>query len=181
MARPSKLTPDIQAAICRVLSAGTTRAAACAAANVTFESFRKWCKNRPEFLAAVRKAELEAVTRNVAVIQRAAQGGGVTERTTKTDRQGRVVVTEKHARPEWTAAAWWLERKFPAEFGSDRTLLALYRKEAAERDKRIAELEKRLAETEDGPRAGERPDPARSEGGRPVGETPTGEADPAQI
>ena len=46
-----------------------------------------------EFYKSIKKAEAKAVARNVALIQRAAQEGN------------------------WQAAAWWLERKFPAEWG----------------------------------------------------------------
>ena len=46
-----------------------------------------------KFYQSIKKAEAKAVARNVALIQRAAQEGN------------------------WQAAAWWLERKFPAEWG----------------------------------------------------------------
>lgn len=45
-----------------------------------------------EFFESVKKAEAQAVARNVAVIQSA-------------------------AKDSWQAAAWWLERKYPQEWG----------------------------------------------------------------
>ena len=45
-----------------------------------------------EFFEAIKKAEAQAEARNVAVIQTA-------------------------ARDSWQAAAWWLERKYPQEWG----------------------------------------------------------------
>jgi len=45
------------------------------------------------FLAAVKKAEADAIVRHVANIAKAAQDG------------------------QWQASAWWLERRYPAEYG----------------------------------------------------------------
>ena len=98
--RPSKLTPEVQEAICSALSDGNTRKDSAAVAGTTYKSFGVWMrKGRAEpdgeygaFRAAVKKAEAEAVTRNVGIIKTAAE-------TT------------------WTAAAWWLERRRPADFG----------------------------------------------------------------
>jgi hypothetical protein len=60
------------------------------------------------FLAAVKKAQADAVAANVQLIQIAAREG------------------------TWQAAAWWLERRHPDQYGSDR--------------KRVKELERLLAE-----------------------------------
>jgi hypothetical protein len=46
-----------------------------------------------EFADAIQKAQADAETRNVALIAKAAQDG------------------------TWTAAAWWLERKYPERWG----------------------------------------------------------------
>lgn len=46
-----------------------------------------------EFFEAIKKAEAEAIARNVALIQKSAQEGN------------------------WQAAAWWLERRYPEEWG----------------------------------------------------------------
>jgi hypothetical protein len=70
-----------------------------------------------EFVDALERAEAEAEVNRLAIISRAAQGGAVvTKTTTKYNAAGdvleRTVVTET-LRPEWTAAAWWLERRKP--------------------------------------------------------------------
>jgi hypothetical protein len=43
-------------------------------------------------------------------------GGDIVERRTVTKPDGTVAVYEKKSRPEWQAATWWLERKFPNDW-----------------------------------------------------------------
>lgn len=73
-----------------------------------------------EFLDALERAEAEAEANRLAIISRAAQGGAVVTKTTvKRSGDGQVLerteVTET-LRPEWTAAAWWLERRKPQKY-----------------------------------------------------------------
>ena len=104
--RPTKLTPEVQERICQLLKAGNTFRTACEVAGIGYFTGNEWRQrgegndpDRPQtdayaqFAQEVKKAEEEAVARNVALIQKAAANG------------------------TWTAAAWWLERKFPAEWG----------------------------------------------------------------
>lgn len=131
--QPTKLTPDVCKAICDSLAAGVDQRHACHAAGVSDRAFRYWVakgkkKGTPEtiaLLAGVQKAKADAVRRNVALIQKAAQDG------------------------TWTAAAWWLERRHPDLYGSDR--------------KRVKELERLLASiiAERGPPANARKTPAK--------------------
>lgn len=70
----------------------------------------------------VENAISRAKMRNLAVVNRAATGYDVqTEKTTtRKYRNGEThteTVVTKTRRFEWTAAAWWLERRFPEEFG----------------------------------------------------------------
>ena len=112
--RLTKLTPDVTAAILADLATGNTRACAAERAGVTVRSLYRWMaagKKRgspfASFLSALKKAERDAVARHVAAVQFAAA-------TT------------------WQAAAWWLERKFPASWGKDaeviREIVAEYRR-----------------------------------------------------
>jgi hypothetical protein len=112
--RDTKLTDTVRKAILTALAAGVDRKHACLSAGVTDRSLQRWLKRAREqgdepyasFLSEVTKAEADAVVRNVAIIQKAGQ-------TT------------------WQAAAWWLERRHPDLYGSDR--------------RRIRELEQLIA------------------------------------
>ena len=70
-------------------------------------------------------ARAKAAIRNVGYVQRVAQGGFVTEETTKTyrDADGNKVeeTSIKRASPDWRAAAWFLERTHGQQFGKDAT------------------------------------------------------------
>jgi hypothetical protein len=84
--RPSKRTPEREAAILNALRVGNTRTAASSFAEVDRSTFMRWL-DIPTFRAAVEKAEADAETRFLGQVARAAADG------------------------TWTAAAWWLERR----------------------------------------------------------------------
>lgn len=100
MARPTKLTPEIQAKIIKALSAGNYFDAACAYAGITPTTGYNWmARGRKakdgiyfEFFHAIQKASADAEIENVALIKVA-------------------------ARESWQAAAWWLERRYPSKWG----------------------------------------------------------------
>ncbi|MBU6429299.1 MAG: hypothetical protein KGR26_09835 [Cyanobacteria bacterium REEB65] len=102
----SKLTPEVQETICKYLRAGNTFRTSCEVAGVAANTGREWIARGEErhsardgdedyaaFAVAVRKSEEEAIARNVALIQKVAADG------------------------TWQAAAWFLERKAPTEWG----------------------------------------------------------------
>ena len=91
MARPSK-QPHVLPAILEALRTGATRAAACAVAGVTPRTLQRWQgdETRQNTLA---QAEAEAEVYMVGVIRKAAEAGS------------------------WKAAAYWLERRRPDEWG----------------------------------------------------------------
>jgi hypothetical protein len=99
----------VQKVILAGIAAGLPRKHAAERAGITEQTLNSWLrkgktKRAPaeflSFLSALKKAEADAVARNVAIIQTAAKGG------------------------KWTAAAWWLERRYPEEFSSFRGELA---------------------------------------------------------
>lgn len=97
--RPTKLTPEVQAAIVTAISVGNYLHHAAMYAGVSYHAVNYWCKRGEkettgmfrDFLDAVKKAEGDAIARNVAIIQKA-------------------------AKKSWQAAAWWLERKYSEDF-----------------------------------------------------------------
>jgi transposase-like protein len=100
MARPTKLSPELQQRIVQALSAGAYVETAAAMAGVSKQTLYSWLKRGAdqaqgpfrEFLDAVEKAQAEAEVRDIALIAKAAQ-------------------------TQWQAAAWRLERKFPEKWG----------------------------------------------------------------
>ena len=100
MGRPTKLTPEVQAAICEALRAGNYAEVAARYAGIGSTTFYRWMergaadmaagKATPfsEFSDAIKKAETDAEVRAVAIIQKAMP-------------------------KNWQAAMTYLERKFP--------------------------------------------------------------------
>lgn len=118
MARPTKLTPDVQKRIVQGIQLGATYELAAQAAGISYNSFNNWMNRgkaeierrqsprvkegteqwqaeQPfvEFLEEVKRAEGLAVIGWLATIQRAAVSGN------------------------WQAAAWKLERRYPEDYG----------------------------------------------------------------
>jgi len=99
MPRSTKLNSRVQNTIVKCLKDGNTRNDSALYAGIGVSTFYLWLdRGRAgespyvEFLEAVEKAEAEAMIANVAIIQRAAND-------------------------TWQAAAWWLERKRPDDWG----------------------------------------------------------------
>ncbi len=115
--RPSKLTPEVEVKLLQALLASNTREAAAEYAGVGARTLRRWLqqgRDNPDgpyggLVAVLKQKESEAVIRNVAIIQEA-------------------------AKRSWQAAAWWLERRYPREWGSQA--------------REIRDLERRLRELE---------------------------------
>jgi hypothetical protein len=80
-----------------------------------------------ELFVAVKRARAAAATRSMMSIQKAAQGGQVTETTTRryTDHEGNDVEerSQKVAPPDWRAAAWYLEKSHRDMFGKDAVVI----------------------------------------------------------
>lgn len=119
--RTSLLTPEVAQAIVKAVSAGNPRGVAAAAAGVSRATLFRWlARGRRETEGAyrdlcdgVKKAEARAVRRRVGVVRKAAASGA------------------------WQAAAWWLERRYPDEFGGVKPII----KQLLDK---IADLERKL-------------------------------------
>lgn len=73
-----------------------------------------------DFLDNLERAEAEAEANRLAVISQAAQGGTKVRKTTiRYDSKGKQIertVIEETLKPEWKAAAWVLERRYPNRY-----------------------------------------------------------------
>lgn len=100
MARPSKLTADVQAKLVLSIGKGASYALACRYAGISFQGFRNWMEagakahtgRQRELLLAIERAEGEAALRWLDKIDAAML-------------------------EHWQAAAWKLERRYPHEYG----------------------------------------------------------------
>ncbi len=98
--RPTKLTPEVQARVVTAISGGNTRETAASYAGIRRATLFEWlARGRAarsglfrDFADAIEKAEADASVTSVGLIRRAAQ-------------------------TSWQAAAWWLERRYPDEWG----------------------------------------------------------------
>lgn len=115
--RPTKLNATITAAVVQAISTGNTRDTAAAYAGIRRTTLYEWlARGRAategvyrDFADAVEKAEADAVVISVALIRSAAQ-------------------------KNWQAAAWWLERRYPDEWGrKDRLALETVKRTEAEK------------------------------------------------
>jgi hypothetical protein len=97
MARPVKLDAARIGKLVSALQAGNTRRSAAIFAGVNVRTVERRVARDPSFRDLLRDAEERAVIRNVALIQTA-------------------------AKTSWQAAAWWLERRFPADWGRHLTV-----------------------------------------------------------
>lgn len=101
-----KYTPEVQATFCRELANGVPVWVAASRAGLADRTVRLWRqKGRAgeepyaTFAAAVKRAQADAVAKFAGVIETAAVD-------------------------TWQAAAWWLERRHPGDWGSSRRELA---------------------------------------------------------
>lgn len=119
--RKTKRTPELEAQLLMVLRAGNTRRAACAYVGVHEVTFERWVNRFADFADSVKKSEMEPLIQSIGRIRQAAQGGAVVKRTTTTVTKADGVTTtkteEEYTRPEWTADAWFAERKYAEDWG----------------------------------------------------------------
>ena len=107
MARPTKLTDDVQKRLCDALRLGATHAHAAAYAGVSERVFYQWREKFVQFLQTVSKAEAEGAMISL----------------------GRI---NKAGADDWRAAAWLLEHRFPEHYGRQAALDALEAKVQAQ-------------------------------------------------
>lgn len=97
MARKTKLSPEVQKAICDAIRDCATYKSAAEAAGIAYSTFNEWMKDeRPKY-----KKFSEAVSR--------ANGDAIVELSRKIKQAGQ---------RDWRALAWTLEHRFPEDYGS---------------------------------------------------------------
>lgn len=93
IARNYKLDePDMRTSILAAISGGSYRHVACAHARISYQAFVNYLERDPDFSEQVDQAEAKRAVAAVA----------------------QIIV---HGKDDWRALAWFLERKFPDEWG----------------------------------------------------------------
>jgi Bacteriophage Sf6, terminase small subunit-like len=126
----SKLNKETQERICQGIELGMTLDHAARFGMVDYSTMRRWIekgegekpsKKHREFCEAYKRAQGKVEARCLAHIAQAAKGVFVDKVTTRTDSDTGEQVTESTKvcvqAPNWTAAAWVLERRWPAHYG----------------------------------------------------------------
>jgi len=105
LGRKCKLTPELQSKICKYIEDGNYAIHACQAVGINATTFYDWVKRGDiditngkdsifsNFVNTLKEAEAKAIVTHVENIRQTAISG------------------------EWTASAWFLERKYPDLFG----------------------------------------------------------------
>lgn len=124
MGRPNRLTPERQEKICQFLRAGNYFNVACRCSGISALTGREWLdrgrgtdkRSQVEpyisFAEAVQKAEAEAEAEAIMRIQKAARGGSEVKTEVIRKPDGTETTRTTLQEPQWTADAWFLERKF---------------------------------------------------------------------
>ena len=123
--RPTKYDPAIAEKIGELIRLGLNFRQICASLGIGVETLREWRREKPELSVEICRAQAQAVTDRLALINAAAA-------------------------TSWPAAAWWLERKHPQDWGrpNDLTLdvksLHFHEDEAAAHQYQRTVLEQKL-------------------------------------
>lgn len=116
------MTPEVVEAIIRTVKLGLPPQTAAAAHGVGASALKSHRQRHPEFATALEKAESDAIQNIWSRIILTAQGRPaefeVQETTGKDGKTTRKTVKVRdELKPQWTAAAWCLERRWPHLFG----------------------------------------------------------------
>lgn len=122
--RPTKLTPEVQRTIEQAIKANAYPETAATLAGINRETFYEWLKRGAkeesgsyrEFSNAIKKALAIGQMRDLAVIDRAANGYDVVKERTVSGPEGTTTTVEKYREFAWQAAAWRLERRYPRQW-----------------------------------------------------------------
>jgi hypothetical protein len=93
MPRPTKYTEATIERLEHAIGLGASYVQACGYAGISFQTFNEWRSTNPAFSDRLQKAEAQGVVGWLTKIEKAATDGN------------------------WQAAAWKLERRYPADYG----------------------------------------------------------------
>jgi len=129
MARPCKLTNDVQDSILESIELGMTYQQAANIAGIDETTFHRWKRQGEDansgkfhqFCLAIKRANEKAKLILLKRIGESGEGGQILETTREVYDAGgnlvRRIIVQKELGPVWQASAWILERRFPDEFG----------------------------------------------------------------
>lgn len=142
--KPSKLNDERRQVLVGLLETGNRLEPACESIGITYRTHRNWyargeaeserLESKPtakvkkieepylHYFHAIKKALAGAEIKNVEVVQEAAIGGKEVKReiVEKFAKTGELIERKEISTlqpPDWTAAAWWLERRMPHVYG----------------------------------------------------------------
>ncbi len=130
--RPTKLTPEVQRAMCERIEAGVSFDTAAELVGVGSDTVREWIarglgrdKDRPPapqfagFAVAIARARAKDEARRIALITAAGEPSLLETVRETVDKNGKVTrITERRQIPgDWRAHAWILERRDPERWG----------------------------------------------------------------
>ena len=115
MARPTKLTAEVEERLVHAISVGATYKDACTCAGISFQTFLNWKKRAQRAVEQVGERDGEPETADPFVeffdhIKKAQGEAAV----------GWLAMIGKAARRDWKAAAWMLERRYPESYDRNR-------------------------------------------------------------
>lgn len=105
MARPTKLTPEIQRTICAALQAGNYVEAACGLAGISDTTFYRWMERGDRESRGQFREFRDSVSRAIAASE-----------------AGLVAVVYREAKGNWRAALALLSRRWPERWGNKQEI-----------------------------------------------------------
>lgn len=102
MARPSKLTPETRTKLLQAFRMGASYAIAARFAGIHPETLRLWLRQGEQDEAEGTDSEFSAFFGHLKTVEAEA---------------GLIWLSKIEQAPQWTAAAWKLERRFPVDYG----------------------------------------------------------------